>query len=234
MLRRDLVQYVALTYVMAYWSEAAHALDVGNLLGVSQSDATAGLKTALERGAKFAVENLGKTDGFLGNPKVRIPLPSSLQSVASLMRSLGQSKKIDELETAMNRAAEKAVPQAKPLLSDAIKSMTVSDARKIISGGDTSVTDFFAGKTREPLTVRFLPVVTQATQKVSLAKKYNDFASKGQKLGLVREQDAKLENYVTGKALDGLYFMIGEEERRIRSDPMGTGSAILQKVFGKL
>jgi hypothetical protein len=210
------------------------ALNLSGLLGVSDSDAKEGLKTALERGAKFAVDNLGKTDGFLGNPKVRIPLPSSMQSVASLMRSLGQGKRVDELETAMNRAAETAVPEARPLLSNAISSMTVDDAKKIVSGGNTSVTDFFARKTRDPLTVRFLPIVTQATQKVSLARKYDDFASKGARLGLLKPEDAKLENYVTGKALDGLYYMIGEEERRIRADPVGTGSAILAKVFGKL
>jgi hypothetical protein len=213
----------------------ARALNLSGLLGgVSDSDAKEGLKTALERGAKFAVDNLGKTDGFLGNPKVRIPLPSSMQSVASLMRSLGQGKRVDDLETAMNRAAEAAVPEARPLLSNAISSMTVDDAKKIVSGGNTSVTDFFARKTREPLTVRFLPIVTQATQKVSLARKYDDFAGKGARLGLLKPEDAKLENYVTGKALDGLYYMIGEEERRIRADPVGTGSAILAKVFGKL
>ena len=234
MQRRDAIRGMIYGLPLGVMAAQARALNLGGLLGVSDSDAKAGLKTALERGAKFAVDSLGKPDGFLGNPKVRIPLPSSMQGVASLMRSLGQGKRVDELETAMNRAAEAAVPEARPLLSNAISSMTVDDAKKIVSGGDTSVTDFFARKTREPLTTRFLPIVTQATQKVSLARKYDDFAGKGARLGLLKPEDAKLENYVTGKALDGLYYMIGEEERRIRADPIGTGSAILAKVFGKL
>jgi hypothetical protein len=134
----------------------------------------------------------------------------------------------------MNRAAEAAVPQAKGLLVSAVKAMSVEDARRLISGGDNSVTNFFAEKTREPLAVKFLPVVTEATRKVALADKYNAVAGKAASLGLVKKDDANVQQYVTGKTLDGLYLMIGEEERKIRQDPVGTGSAILQKVFGSL
>ena len=132
----------------------------------------------------------------------------------------------------MNRAAESAVPQAAPLLRNAVKSMSVDDALRIVRGGDTAVTDFFAGKTREPLSVQFLPIVTRATERASLASKYNAVAGKVSGMGLVKREDANLEHYVTGKALDGLYTMIGEEERKIRRDPVGTGSALLRKVFG--
>jgi Protein of unknown function (DUF4197) len=201
-------------------------------LELSQADATSGVRAALERGASSAVSLLGRQDGFLGNPKVKIALPSAFDSAAKLLRAAGQGKRVDELVTAMNRAAEAAVPEAKTLLVAAVKSMSVSDAVGIVKGGDNSVTSFFSAKTREPLGVKFLPIVARATERVALAKKYDALAGKAAGLGLVKPQDASLDRYVTGKALDGLYFMIGEEERKIRRDPIGTGSAILKKVFG--
>jgi hypothetical protein len=201
---------------------------------LSEGDAARGVRAALERGAVAAVGLLGRTDGFLGNPKVRIPLPGFLEDAAKMLKALGQQRRVDELETAMNRAAEAAVPEAKTLLVNAVKSMSVEDGRRILTGGDSSVTEFFAGKTREPLGVKFLPIVTKATRKVALADKYNAVAGKAAGLGLVKQEDANIQQYVTGKALDGLYLMIGEEERKIRRDPVGTGSAILKKVFGAL
>lgn len=203
-------------------------------LDLSETDAAAGVRAALERGAVSAVGLLGRTDGFLGNPKVRIPLPGVLEDAAKLLRATGQQKRVDELVTAMNRAAEQAVPEARQLLVNAVKSMSVEDGRRILTGGDNSVTEFFAAKTREPLGVKFLPIVTKATQKVKLADKYNAVAGKVAGFGLLKKEDANIQQYVTGKALDGLYLMIGEEERKIRRDPVGTGSAILKKVFGAL
>lgn len=203
-------------------------------LDLSETDAAAGVRAALERGAVSAVGLLGRTDGFLGNPKVRIPLPGVLEDAAKLLRATGQQKRVDELVTAMNRAAEQAVPEARQLLVNAVKSMSVEDGRKILTGGDNSVTEFFAAKTREPLGVKFLPIVTKATEKVKLAEKYNAVAGKVAGFGLLKKEDANIQQYVTGKALDGLYLMIGEEERKIRRDPVGTGSAILKKVFGAL
>ena len=151
-----------------------------------------------------------------------------------LLRKFGQGRRIDELVTTINRAAEAAVPMGKDLLVGAVQSMTVTDAKNILTGGDTSVTRFFADKTREPLGVRFLPVVDQATEKVGLTQQYNSFAGRAANFGLMKKEDANLAQYVTGKTLDGLYFMIGEEERKIRQNPAGAGSAILQKVFGSL
>ena len=209
----------------------AHALSLGDL---TDGEASQGLKAALEKGALAAVSLLGKQDGFLGNDKVRIPLPGYLEDAAKMMKTFGQGKQVDELITAMNRAAEAAVPMAKDLLVGAVKSMNVSDAKKILAGGETSVTQFFAEKTREPLAVKFLPVVTQATEKIGLAAKYNSVAGKAAGLGLVKKEDANIQQYVTGKSLDGLYMMIGEEEKKIRQDPVGAGSAILGKVFGAL
>jgi hypothetical protein len=202
--------------------------------GLSEGDAALGVRAALERGAVSAVGLLGRNGGFLDNPKVRIPLPGFLNDAAQLLKFTGQQKRVDELVTAMNRAAEAAVPQGKALLVNAVKAMSVEDARQIITGGDNSVTQFFAAKTREPLGATFLPIVTKATEKVKLADKYNSVAAKAAGLGLLSRDDANIQQYVTGKTLDGLYLMIGEEERKIRQDPIGTGSAILKKVFGSL
>jgi hypothetical protein len=211
--------------------QQALALSLGDL---TDRDATLGMKTALEKGALAAIGLLGRPDGFLGNPKVRIPLPGYLEDAAKLLSFMGQGKRVDELVTTMNRAAEAAVPMGKNLLVGAVKSMSVTDAKNILGGGDNSVTNFFAEKTRGPLGITFLPVVTKATQKVGLAAKYNKVAGKAAGLGLVGKDEANIENYVTGKSLDGLYTIIGEEERKIRQDPVGTGSAILKKVFGSL
>ncbi|MFD2450323.1 DUF4197 domain-containing protein [Ideonella paludis] len=199
---------------------------------MSNADASAGVKAALERGAVAAVGLLGQTDGFLGNPQVRIPLPGFLNEAAKVLKFTGQQKRVDELVTAMNRAAEAAVPQAKELLVNAAKSMSVQDAARIVQGGETSVTQFFTDRTRAALTERFLPIVTKATEQVALADKYNAVAGKASGLGLVKKEDTNIQAYVTRKSLDGLYFMIGEEEKKIRRDPVGTGSDILRKVFG--
>ena len=209
----------------------AYALSLGDL---TNAEASSGLKTALEKGALAAISLLGRPDGFLGNPKVRIGLPGYLEDASKLLKNFGQGKRIDELVTAINRAAESAVPMGKDLLVGVVRSMNVNDAKKILTGGDTSVTTFFADKTRAPLGIKFLPVVNQATEKVGLAGKYNEFAGKAATFGLVKKEDTNIGQYVTGRTLDGLYLVIGEEERKIRQDPVGTGSAILQKVFGTL
>ena len=200
--------------------------------GLGEVDAAQGVRSALERGALAAIGLLGRTDGFLGNPLVRIPLPGILEDAAGLLKFSGQQHKVDELVTAMNRAAEAAVPQARTLLLNTAKSISVDDAVSIVRGGDTSVTDYFARKTRAPLGEQFLPIVTRATERVALADKFNAVAGRAAKFGLLKGDDANIQRYVTGKTLDGLYLMIGEEERKIRRDPVGTGSAILRKVFG--
>jgi Protein of unknown function (DUF4197) len=222
---------------IARWS-AAWPLPVAGLstprasAAPTESDAAIAIRQALERGALSAVSLLGKTDGFMANPKVRIPLPESLEDAANLLRRFGQGKRVDELVTGMNRAAEQAVPEAKTLLVQTAKSVTVDDALHIVQGSETSVTEYFAAKTRQPLGEKFLPIVKHATEKVALADKYNAVAERASRFGLVKPEDADLNRYVTGKTLDGLYLMIGEEERKIRRDPLATGSAILRKVFG--
>lgn len=217
--------------MLAAWARSAHAISLNDLSG---ADAASGLKAALEKGALSAVGLLGVTNGFMGNNLVRIALPGYLNDAANLLKKLGQGKKVDELVMGMNRAAESAVPLAKDMLVDAVKTMSVADAKIILQGGNTAATSYFSSKTREPLGQKFLPIISQATSKVGLADKYKSVAGKASSMGLIKAQDASLESYVTGKALDGLFLIIGEEEKKIRQDPIGTGSALLSKVFGAL
>lgn len=205
-----------------------------SLADISGRDAGGGLKEALTQGAGKAVDLLGRTDGFLGNPKVKIPLPENVQKVEGVMRSLGMGRQADELVNAMNRAAEAAVPQAKSLLVNSIKQMSVQDAKGILTGGEDSATQYFRRTTSAPLAEKFKPVVRQAMAKVKLAEKYDQLAGKAAKLGLVREEDSHLENYVTQKTLDGLYLMIAEEEKAIRADPAGAAGKLARKVFAAL
>jgi hypothetical protein len=209
----------------------ALALDLGSL---SNADAVGGLKDALTQGSAAAVSKLGVENGFLGNDKVKIPLPDALRRVESGLRMFGMQKQADELVTAMNRAAEQAVPEAKALLVGAVKNMSVQDAKGILTGGDTSATEYFKKATSAQLTAKFLPIVTAATAKVGLAEKYNNIAGQAAQFGLVDAKDAKIENYVTQKTLDGLFLMVAEQEIAIRKNPVGAATGMAQKVFGLL
>ncbi len=201
---------------------------------VSNADAVTGLKQALNDGSIAAVAKLGIENGFFGNSQVKIPLPPSLKRVEGAMRALGMRKQADELVLSMNRAAEAAVPEAKQLLVDAAKKMSVQDAKKILTGGDTAGTEYFKRSTQSQLTQRFLPIVKKATDRVGLAQQYNSIAHQGAALGLVKEDQATIERYVTQKTLDGLYFMIGEQEKAFRQNPVGATSDIVRKVFGAM
>ncbi len=204
------------------------------LIDVSNKDAVSALKQALTDSAAAAVGKLGVENGFFGNAKVKIPLPESLRKVEGLMRAMGMKRQAEELELAMNRAAEAAVAEAKPLLVDAAKKMSVQDASGILTGGETSVTDYFKRTTAADLAKKFLPVVKKATAGVGLTEKYNAIAGKGVQLGLVDANQATIEQYVTQKSLDGLYTVIGDEEKAIRQNPLGAASSIVQKVFGAI
>ena len=201
---------------------------------ISNADAASGLKQALSDGSELAVKMLGAENGYFGNAKVKIPLPPSLQKIESGLRLMGMKRQADELVLSMNRAAEAAAPEAKQLLLDAVKKMSVQDAKGILTGGDTAATEYFRRTTQTQLTQRFLPIVKKATDRVGLAQQYNNLAGQGAKLGLVKGEDASIETYVTRKALDGLYLMIAEQEKAFRQNPVGATSNIVKKVFGAL
>jgi Protein of unknown function (DUF4197) len=208
----------------------AHA----QLESITSREAASALKAALEKGSTAAVASLGRTDGFFGDPRVKIALPESMQRTEKLVRRFGMGRYADELILGMNRAAEAAVPEAKQLFVDSVRKMTLQDAKGILKGGETAGTEYFRRTTEGQLRKRFLPVVQRSTEKVGLVQQYDDYAEKVAALGLVKKEDANLEEYVTQKALDGLFFMVAEEEKAIRKDPVGTGTAIIKKVFGAL
>jgi uncharacterized protein DUF4197 len=222
------------TAILAVLLVTGAAPALAQLDRLTQRDALAGVRAALERGSNAAVATLGRTDGFLGNPQVKIPMPESLERGERLARRMGHSKEVDELVVAMNRAAEAAVPEARRLLVDAVKKMSVKDAKAVLTGGDTAATEYFRRTSNQALHDRFLPIVKTATDRVGVAQRYREFARPAAALGLIKTEHADLDEYVTLKALDGLYFMLAEEEKKIRTDPVGTGSAILRKVFGAL
>ena len=209
----------------------AHAISLSDL---SKADATAGLKGALSESSISAVKLLGVENGFMNNAKVRIPLPGYLEKAAKTMKMLGMKKQVDELELAMNRAAEAAVPEAQTLLVDAVKTMSVTDAKNILTGGQTAGTEYFKGKTKTPLQGKFLPIVKKATEKVGLAQKYNEYAGQAEKLKLLQGDAVNVEKWVTAKALDGLYLIMGEQEAKLRQNPVGATTDIVKKVFSAL
>lgn len=203
-----------------------------DLSAITNADAANGLKQALTDGSAIAVAKLGVENGFLSNPQVKIPLPPALQRVESALRFAGLRKQADDLVVAMNHAAEAAVPEAKALLVDSVRRMTIQDAKAILTGGDTAATDYFRRTTHDQLMQRFLPIVKQTTDRVGLAEQYNGLAGPAAQLGIVKRDQATIEGYVTEKALDGLYFMIAEQEKAFRKNPLGAASDIVKRVFG--
>jgi hypothetical protein len=180
------------------------------------------------------VLGLGKKDGYLLDPKVKVPLPHAVAKHEKTLRKLGLGKQVDGLVTAMNRAAESAVPEAKSLVLDAVKTMSVADAKAILTGPDDAATQYFQKRTRDPLTAKLLPLVQQATAQAKVAKAYAALAGQAAKYHLIPAADADLDAFVTNKTLDGLYSKIADSERGIRRDPLGQTTALLRDVFGAL
>ncbi|MDE1923951.1 MAG: DUF4197 domain-containing protein [Gammaproteobacteria bacterium] len=216
---------------VAFWSVAAHA---GSLDALSSREASGGLRAALGRGIDQAVAHLGVPGGFLSNPKVRIPLPPALRKIDRGLRLVGMGGDADALDVAMNHAAESAVADAKPILEQALRHMTIDDAKGILTGGDDSVTQYFRRTTGDSLRRKFEPIVATATARVRLATLYDQYAGNAARFGLVKADDAHLNDYVTRKALDGLFSAIADEERAIRRDPLHQGSSLIKRVFGAL
>ncbi len=201
---------------------------------LSSRDAAGGLRDALAKGIDVAVTQLGAQNGFLNDPRVTIPLPGALDKAQRAMKMLGMGAQGDQLKATINHAAESAVAQAKPVFRQALQHMSVADAKGILTGGDGAATAYFRRATAAQLTAKFKPIVAGATARLGLAGKYNQYAGKAAQLGLVSAQDANLDDYVTAKALDGLFSRIADEEHQIRKDPLGQTSALIKKVFGSL
>jgi hypothetical protein len=207
------------------WADAA-TLDT-----LTSHDAAGGLRAALSQGIDTAVAQLGTTNGFLNDPKVAIPLPAGLEKADRALRMVGMGGEADKLKVGMNHAAEDAVADAKPIFKAALQRMTLADAKGILTGGDDAGTLYFRRVTSAQLTSKFKPTIARETGKLQLAPLYDKYASKAAELGLLTKQDADLNDYVTAKALDGLFSRIADEERAIRKDPLGQANSLIKKVF---
>ena len=212
------------------------AAQTGKAKNVTDTEISGGLKEALSKGVKFAVNSLGKQDGYLGNPRVKIPLPKSLQRMEKALRLAGQGKSVDEFVVSMNHAAEKAVPVAIDVFIDAIKKMTFDDARQILfSRQDDSATQFFRRTSEETLRGKFRPIVEEFTAKVGVTQRYKTMTGKyGFASALLGKDATDIDGYVTQKALDGLFLLVADQEKKIRKDPLGRTTSLLKKVFGVL
>ena len=227
-------QRLALISVLMLLSAGTALADTAALDALSSKDAAGGLRAALSKGVDVAVSQLGANNGFLNDPKVAIPLPGGLEKADKGLKMLGMGGQADELRVTMNHAAEQAVAQAKPIFKQALQHMTLSDAKGILTGGDGAGTAYFKRTTTAQLTTSFKPVVTKETAKLGVTAKYNEIAGKASQLGLMSSQEANINDYVTAKALDGLFSRVAEEEHAIRKDPMGQASSLIKKVFGAL
>jgi len=227
--RRKLVLALALLP----WAGLSHAQPSTSelLAAVSGSEATQALRESLEQGARKAISTLGRENGFFGDPKLKIGLPKNFTRAEKFLRGIGQGKKIDDLVLAMNRAAESATPKAQELLIESIRKMSVSDAKTILTGGDNAATEYFRKSTEIHLTETLMPVVRSVTEKSDFVRAYNGLAGKLEKYGVNSDQQT-VERYVNKKALDGIYFRIGEEERNLRANPTQYAGSLLGKVFG--
>jgi Protein of unknown function (DUF4197) len=204
----------------------------GALDTLTSHDAAGGLRAALSQGIDIAVAQLGTPNGFLNDPKVAIPLPPALEKADRALRMIGMGGDADKLKVGMNHAAEDAVADAKPIFKAALQRMTLADAKGILTGGDDAGTQYFRRVTSDQLTSKFKPTIARETGKLQLAPLYDRYAGKAAELGLVNKRDADLNDYVTSKALDGLFSRIADEERAIRKNPLGQANSLIKKVFG--
>ena len=210
---------------------AEKALGVGG--GLSESKIADGLKQALQIGTGNAVKIVSKVGGYYNNPMIRIPLPGTVQKVEKYVRMAGYGKQVDAFELSMNQAAEKAAPEAKAIFWDAIKQMTITDARKILDGPDNAATLYFKDKTYGRLSEVFKPIIHQSMSKVGVTEKYQELDASMAKVPFAGSMRFDLDNYVNEKALDGLFLMLAQEEKKIRQDPAARVTDLLKEVFGK-
>jgi len=211
--------------------DADQALEHRDTSGLSDTKIVSGLKQALQLSTGKAVAATGKPDGFLKNTAIKIVLPPKLETVGRGMRMFGMGSKVDELEVGMNRAAEQATPQAKTIFIASLKRMTFDDARHILTSNDTAATDYFKRTSSADLTTAFAPIVHQSMEHVGVVAQYDRFVQSSPG-GSFLSNEFDLDKYVVGKTLDGLFYMLGQEEKKIRKDPAAQTTALLKEVFG--
>lgn len=217
----------------AQLEQVAKGLGSNNQTGLSNSQVASGLKEALQVGAENAVKLTGKTDGYFGNQAIKILLPKNLQPLQRGLGAIGYQSKIDAFVLSMNRAAEAAAPSAKKIFGDAILAMTFDDARKILSGNETAATDYFKSKTTDQLAVAFRPFVEKTMSENGVTQQYESLTSELKSIPFLKNEDLDINKYVVTKALEGLFYMLAEEEKKIRKNPAARTTELLKEVFGK-
>jgi RNA binding exosome subunit len=200
---------------------------------LDDSTVISGLKEALSIGTDKAVKEVSKIDGYMGNEAIKILMPENIQKVADVLRKVGYQKPVDDFILSMNRAAEKAAPKAAAYFVDSVKGMTIEDAKKILNGSDTAATDFFKSKTYDKLFGDFKPAVSSSMNEVGVTRSYKEMMGKYTSIPFMKAESLDVDNYVTTKALDGLFYMVAREEKKIRTDPGARVTDLLKKVFGK-
>ena len=200
--------------------------------GLTEKDAADGIKEALVNGTTEGVKLVSLADGYWGNAEIKIPFPQDAKEMETKLRALGLGNKVDEFNVSMNRAAEKAAADAKPIFVAAIKGMTVKDAINIVKGENNAATMYLKNTTTPELSAKFQPVIKTALDNVNATKYWTDLVTAYNKIPLVKKMNPNLTEYVTGKAIDGLFVMIAKEELKIRKDPMARTSDLLKRVFG--
>jgi hypothetical protein len=230
--RNSALALVAVALLAAGCTGASLLEGFGKREELSLETVVAGLKEALRVGTGNAVKVTSRKDGYWGNAAIRIPMPPELETMASTLRSLGLGAKVQEFEKKMNEAAEKAAALAAPAFADALRDMTFDDARRILKGRGTEATDYFRARTTAPLTRAYAPIVREQTERVGAVREYNALVARYNKIPLVPKPKFDLDEYVTGKALEGLFTVLGEEERKIRENPAARTTELLRRVFG--
>jgi hypothetical protein len=215
------------------WDKFKQGAGISRQKSSDDSTIASGLKEALSIGTKNAVTSVSQTDGYFGNAMIKILMPEKIQNVAGVLGKLGYQKQVDDFIISMNRAAEKAAPQAASLFVGAIKEMTLEDAKGILTGGDTSATDYFKKKTSDNIYTAFKPIISSSMNEVGVTRSYKTMMDKYTALPFMKSQSLDLDHYVTNKAMDGLFYMIGQEEKKIRTNPAARVTDLLKKVFGK-
>jgi len=208
-------------------------LGIGQGGGLSDVKIGSGLKEALKIGTQNAVNLTGRLDGYFMNQAIKILMPEKLQTMEKGLRAVGFGPQVDEFILSMNRAAERAAPAAKSIFWDAIGEMTFEDARKILGGANTAATDYFKAKTTDKLTVAFKPAVDQAMNEVGVTRQYKELVGQFQSIPFMKSESLDIDHYVVTKALDGLFYVVGEEEKKIRTNPAARVTDLLKEVFGK-
>ena len=225
--------------ILCAFPSSAQIGDLSKRLGLdkkstlSDDKITSGLKEALQVGTNNAVKSTGRVDGFFGNAAIKILMPEKMRTLERGLRAIGYGPKVDQFVLSMNRAAEKASPAAKKIFLDAILQMSFEDARKIFTGGDTAATEYFKEKTSEELAAAFRPIVEKATSEVGVTQQYKDLTGRAQAIPFLKSESLDVDHYVVTKALDGLFHVLGEEERKIRKNPAARVTSLLKEVFGK-